>query len=131
MATTFSNKQKIETIREPLFQVSRNKYRAPRSSQLENVETNLIKLDITRIYNELDNIDLGILQSVTYLVGDIEDIDQNVSLSDGLSYTIDYVDFYEDSIVEFDNILFIDTIDKVSSKLSRLLSKVRRLESGI
>lgn len=130
MANTFSNRENSQRIREPLFNMSRVKYRAPRSSELENLETNLLKLDFTRILNELDNIDIKILNSVTYLLGDTKVLSTSQKLDDGLSYDINGVEVYIDGIIELDYTLNIDTIDKLSSKLSRLSQKIKRLESG-
>jgi len=130
MATTFNNRKNSQRIREPLFNINRIKYRGPRSSELENLETNLLKLDITRILTELENIDISILDSLTYVLGSTKNLSEQQKLQDGISYDIENVFFYIENVIQLDYTLVIDTIDKVSSKLSRLSAKIKRLESG-
>lgn len=130
MATTFNNRKNSQRIREPLFNINRIKYRGPRSSELENLETNLLKLDITRILTELENIDISILDSLTYVLGSTKNLSEQQKLQDGVSYDIENVFFYIENVIQLDYTLVIDTIDKVSSKLSRLSAKIKRLESG-
>jgi len=130
MATTFNNRKNSQRIREPLFNINRIKYRGPRSSELENLETNLLKLDITRILTELENIDISILDSLTYVLGSTKNLSEQQKLQDGISYDIENVFFYIENVIQLDYTLVIDTIDRVSSKLSRLSAKIKRLESG-
>lgn len=120
MSKTYSNSNKVERIKEPLFQVNRIKFRGPRDSQLENVETNLLKIDLARIENELDSIDNSILDDITLLVGDIEDINTSVLLDDGLSYTVSDVRSYVDSSpsVFYEAVLWLDTRNSVSGETS-------------
>lgn len=129
MAKTYTNQKNIDRLREPLFQISRTKFRGVRSSLNENLETNLLKLDLTRISNELDNVDSSILDDLVFLIGDINDINQSVLQNDGLSYMISGVKFYFDDTTSLSD-LEIDTVNKLSSKLSRLTNKVQRLEAG-
>lgn len=129
MAKTYTNQKNIDRLREPLFQISRTKFRGVRSSLNENLETNLLKLDLTRISNELDNVDSSILDDLVFLIGDINDINQSVLENDGLSYMISGVKFYFDDTASLSD-LEIDTVNKLSSKLSRLTNKVQRLEAG-
>lgn len=129
MAKTYTNQKNIDRLREPLFQISRTKFRGVRSSLNENLETNLLKLDLTRISNELDNVDSSILDDLVFLIGDINDINQSVLENDGLSYMISGVKFYFDDTTSLSD-LEIDTVNKLSSKLSRLTNKVQRLEAG-
>ena len=51
-------------VREPLMQISRVKLMSTRSSLLENLETNILKIDLTRILNELTKTDDQILQKL-------------------------------------------------------------------
>lgn len=133
MAKTFKQVNKSKRIREPLYTRSRAKYRAVRSSSQENVETNVIKIDISRLSNELSAVDISILEDLTILVGDKSDITTSVLLDDGLSYQIDGVDFTfsQDGLSStvFTDIE-IDTIDKLSGKISRLYNKINILEAG-
>ncbi len=116
-------------IKEPLFGKDRTKYRGPRSSEKENSETNLLKLDLSRLYNQMEAIDTSILENLKYTVGDISDIDNSVLLDDGLSYTLDGVEIYLDDTAVTQDVK-IDTINKISSRLTRLVSKINRLETG-
>lgn len=129
MPKTYSNQQNIERFREPVFNIRRAKFRGSRSSQSENLETNLIKIDLSRILNELETVSTTIEDDLVYLIGDINDITTEVLLDDGLSYEISGVQFYYDDTSTTEN-LEVDTISKISGRLSRLLNKVQRLESG-
>jgi hypothetical protein len=99
------------------------------------VESNLLKLDISRISKELDEIDLTVIDNLTYLIGDITDITDSVKLNDGLSYSITGVNLstfgFKDPDVELPNtqVLSIDVTNKLGAKLARLFNKVTRLES--
>lgn len=135
MPKTYTNQNNAGRIREPLFNISRTKYKTSRLSEQENLETNLLKLDITRISMELEEIDLAVIDNLTYLIGDITDITDSVKLNDGLSYEITGASVsifgYKDPDIESPTtqILNIDVTNKLASKLSRLYNKVTRLES--
>jgi hypothetical protein len=129
MPKIYSNQQNVERFREPVFSIRRTKFRGSRSSESENLETNLIKIDLSRILKELETIDTSIEDDLIYLLGDINDITTEVLADDGLSYQISGVQFYYDDTSTLEN-LEIDTTQKISGRLSRLLSKVQRLESG-
>jgi len=135
MTTTYINQTNAKRIREPLFNVFRIKYRNFRSSEKENLETNLFKLDISRIMDELETIDLSIIEYMTNIVGEIKDITESVKLDDGLSYAISGVNVHLDlfkyvSEQEISGqVLNIDVTNKLSAKLTRLYNKVSRIES--
>jgi len=130
MSTIFSNNSNSKRIREPLFQVNRSIYRGSRKSEYENLETNFLELDLTRILNELEDIDGKILGKLTYLIGDINDVTSSVNLNDGLSYEIPDVAIFIDKDGAVEENLELDIMNKMSSKLSRLLNKIQRLENG-
>lgn len=133
MAKTFNQINKITRIREPLYTRNRVKYRAVRNSQQENVETNMIKIDISRLLNELNAIDTSILNNLKIVIGNKLDITTDILLNDGLSYQVEGVDFtFNDNNMMSTTIedIEIDTIDKISSKISRLYNKINILESG-
>jgi hypothetical protein len=130
MSTTYNNPKITQRIREPLFQVNRARFRGSRESQSENLETNFLQLDLTRILNELESIDIAILNKLTYLIGDTADVTNTVNLNDGLSYSIDDVNIFIDKDGSVEENLEIDVMNKISSKLSRLLNKIQRLENG-
>lgn len=130
MSKTFNSSAKISRVKEPVFQINRAKYRAPRSSELENLETNMLKIDLSRILNELESVDISVLQNLELIVGDKSDITDMTYLNDGLSYDVTGVGFkYDDNPVE--TIMKIDTTDKLGGTLSRLILKVQRLEMGM
>ena len=135
MPKIYTNQSNSTRIREPLFNISRVKYKGSRLSEQENVETNLLKLDITRISLELEQIDSAVIDNLVYLVGDIADITESVKLNDGLSYSVAGVTTstfgYKDPDIESPTtqVLSIDVTNKLGAKLSRLYSKVTRLES--
>jgi hypothetical protein len=130
MATTYNNPKITQRIREPLFQVNRVRFRGSRESQSENLETNFLQLDLTRILNELESIDIDILNKLSYLIGETSDITNVVNLNDGLTYSIDDVNIFIDKDGSVEEALEIDVMNKISSKLSRLLNKIQRLENG-
>ena len=130
MATTYNNPKITQRIREPLFQVNRVRFRGSRESQCENLETNFLQLDLTRILNELESIDIDILNKLSYLIGETADVTNAVNLNDGLTYSIDYVNIFIDKDGSVEEALEIDVMNKISSKLSRLLNKIQRLENG-
>lgn len=135
MPKSYTNQTNATRIREPLFNIERVKYKNSRSSQQENVETNLLKLDISRIFKELDEIDLRVIDNLTYLIGNITDITDSVKLNDGLSYSVTGVSLstfgFKDPDIELPNtqVLSIDVTNKLGAKLARLFNKVTRLES--
>ena len=130
MATTYNNPKITQRIREPLFQVSRVRFRGSRESQCENLETNFLQLDLTRILNELQSIDIDILNKLSYLIGETADVTNAVNLNDGLTYSIDDVNIFIDKDGSVEEVLELDVMNKLSSKLSRLLNKIQRLENG-
>jgi hypothetical protein len=130
MSTIYNNPKITKRIREPLFQVNRVRFRGTRESQSENLETNFLQLDLNRILNELELIDTSILNKLTYLIGNITDVTNTVNLNDGLSYSIDNVNIFIDKDGSVEENLEIDIMNKISSKLSRLLNKIQRLENG-
>ena len=130
MATTYNNPKITQRIREPLFQVNRVRFRGRRESQCENLETNFLQLDLTRILNELESIDVDIFTKLTYFIGETPDMTNAVKLNDGLTYPIDDVNIFIDKDGSVEEVLEIDVMNKISSKLSRLLNKIQRLENG-
>ena len=130
MSITYTKRLNTKRIREPLFQKSRTKYKASRSSELENFETNLLKLDITRILKELSNIDIQVIEKITYFIGDKKLITEQVSLDDGLSKLLPDINLYIDKVGATEDPVLLDSMDKLSAKLLRMFSKVKRLEIG-
>lgn len=130
MAKIFNTLSKIQKVRQPLFQINRARYRGVRVSEVENFESNIIRLDLSRINLELDTIDEKILNDLIILVGDKRDITLETNLDDGLSSVIEGVGIkFED--LDLENDITIDSLDKISGKISRIISKIDRLEKGV
>lgn len=129
MGKIFNTLAKIQKVKQPLFQINRSRYRGVRGSEVENLETNLIKMDLTRIESQLNEIDASIVDNLEVFVGNKQDINLVTNLDDGLSSTIIGVDIkFENLLLEED--IKIDSIDKLSGQVSRLITKVSRLEKG-
>lgn len=129
MGKIFDTLAKIQKVKQPLFQINRSRYRGVRSSEMENLETNLIKMDLTRIELQLDEVDAGIVDHLEIFVGNKQDINLMVNLDDGLSSIVNDVDIkFEDIVLEED--IKVDSLDKIAGQVSRLITKVNRLEKG-
>lgn len=128
MAITYFNFKIKNRNKQPLLNKGRVKYRSHRSSEKENLETNLISIDIARILSEIDAVDAKILQNLKLLIGDKRDITTQVMLDDGLRYDIDGVQVYIDNNSPQLEDLSLDTMDLLSSRLARVRSKIQRLE---
>lgn len=130
MAITFNKTENKNRIREPLFQLNRIKFKSPRNSLSENLESNLLKIDFARILDELTTIDLDILNKLNYFIGSVNDYDQAAKLEDGTSYALEGIGIYIDAPGATENLLEVDTMNKLSGKLARLFYKVSLLENG-
>lgn len=130
MTITFNKAENKNRVREPLFQINRVKFKSSRNSLSENLESNLLKIDLTRILEELEFIDLSIIDKITYFTGSVLDYDENAKKQDGVSYPIDGVEVYIDNVGAVEVPLEIDTVNKLSGKLARLFYKVSLLENG-
>jgi hypothetical protein len=130
MAITFNKIENKNRIREPLFQLNRTKFKSSRSSLSENLESNLLKTDFSRILNELTTVDLNILNKINYFIGSVSDYDEAAKLEDGISYALDGINIYIDGIGSTESLLEVDTMNKLSGKLARLFYKVSLLENG-
>ena len=73
---------------------------------------------------------IDILNKLSYLIGETADVTNAVNLNDGLTYSIDDVNIFIDKDGSVEEALEIDVMNKISSKLSRLLNKIQRLENG-
>lgn len=116
-------------VREPLMQINRIKFKSSRSSLLENVETNILKIDLTRILNELNTIDEKILDNLEYFYPSIYEYTEQNKLNDGVSSSIDNINIYIDDNLTTEPVA-LDSGSKISGKLSRLFYKVTLLENG-
>lgn len=116
-------------VREPLMQINRIKFKSSRSSLLENVETNILKIDLTRILNQLNTIDEKILDNLEYFYPSIYEYTEQNKLNDGASSSIDNINIYIDDNLTTEPVV-LDSGSKISGKLSRLFYKVTLLENG-
>ena len=130
MAITFSKIENKNRIREPLFQLNRTKFKSSRNSLSENLESNLLKIDFSRILDELTTVDLDILNKLNYFIGSVNDYDETAKLEDGISYALGGISIYIDAPGATENLLEVDTMNKLSGKLARLFYKVSLLENG-
>jgi hypothetical protein len=130
MAITFNKIENKNRIREPLFQLNRIKFKSSRNSLSENLESNLLKTDFSRILNELTTVDLNILNKINYFIGSVGDYNESAKLEDGISYALDGINIYIDGIGSTESLLEVDTMNKLSGKLARLFYKVSLLENG-
>ena len=130
MAITFNKIENKNRIREPLFQLNRIKFKSSRNSLSENLESNLLKTDFSRILNELTIVDLNILNKINYFIGSVGDYNEAAKLEDGISYALDGINIYIDGIGSTESLLEVDTMNKLSGKLARLFYKVSLLENG-
>lgn len=127
MAITYTANNIKNRKKQPLFKIDRVKYRSYRDSQQENVETNLLKIDLSRILNGLNAVDDAVLVDLKYLIGDISDKTEDTNLQGGLSYSLPSVQMYYDDTSQISD-LEIQTLSMISSRLFRLKNKISRLE---
>lgn len=128
MARTYINSSTTSRKKQPLLQRGRVKYRFKRSSEQENLESNFLRLDIVRVSNALTSIDNRIESDTKLFIGSIKDVDQQSDLEDGLKYPLNGVQYYSEEASPTLQDLEIETIEVLSSKISRLIEKVSRLE---
>lgn len=135
MGITFSKKSNRRRIVEPLFNRSRQKYRASRVSLSETLEMNSLILDLERIQLDLDKIDASILAQSYGLSGNIKSISLGDKLNDGPDYDIDGVEINIDdpstSYGSSQDNLSIKNTNILSARLSRIESKIKRLENRL
>jgi hypothetical protein len=122
----------IKRIIQPLYQRYRNTYRGPRSSQKENLEMNKIYIDLKRLDEKIDSLNKKIYEDVRIIVGQVdpETYSIHTPYEDGSYYLFDDLQFeyYGDSAAP--DYLQIDTTLTISSKMSKMENKIKRLEKG-
>ena len=128
MSITYKNENNANRNIEPIFTRNRVKYRSYRSSESENSESNHFKLDVSKIDQRIENVDSKLSIYLKYLNGDSSDYTESAKLDDGLSYSIDGVSFFLDDETPSLEDLQIDTINKIGSRVFRLMNKISRLE---
>jgi transcription initiation factor IIE alpha subunit len=122
----------IKRIIQPLYERYRNTYRGPRSSEKENLEMNKIYIDLKRLDEKIDYLNNKVYQDVRIMVGQVdpETYSIHTPYEDGSYYLFDDLQFeyYGDSATP--DYLQIDTTLTISSKMSKMLQKIKRLEKG-
>ena len=122
----------IKRIIQPLYQRYRNTYRGPRSSQKENLEMNKIYIDLKRLDEKIDSLNKKVYEDVRIIVGQVdpETYSIHTPYEDGSYYLFDDLQFeyYGDSAAP--DYLQIDTTLTISSKMSKMENKIKRLEKG-
>lgn len=131
MPITYKNEKNSNRDIEPAFERARFKYRSTRHSQLENIESNSFKLDISKINSRIDNIETKFDTYLKYFNGDKLDINESSKLNDGLTYSVENVRVLIDDDSPSLEDLEIDTMDKISSRIFRLTKKISRLEKEV
>jgi hypothetical protein len=120
----------IKRIIQPLYQRYRNTYRGPRSSQKENLEMNKIYIDLKRLDEKIDSLNKKVYEDVRIIVGQVdpETYSIHTPYEDGSYYLFDDLQFeyYGDSATP--DYLQIDTTLTISSKMSKMANKIKRLE---
>ena len=120
----------IKRIIQPLYE--RYIYRGPRSSEKENLEMNKIYIDLKRLDEKIDYLNNKVYQDVRIIVGQVdpETYSIHTPYEDGSYYLFDDLQFeyYGDSATP--DYLQIDTTLTISSKMSKMLHKIKRLEKG-
>jgi len=138
MSTSYSLNINNFKTREPLFKRVRSYYRSPRKSYQENLIANQIYIDIQRIYLELEKINLNILNDIKIILdkekdNDFTDLNTDGSRSYSLDSTIvDPMTFHVKwkSAASYTTVEKMDTMDTLSSRLSRVNYKLNRIEKN-
>ena len=138
MSTSYSLNANNFKVREPLFKRIRSYYRGPRKSYKENLAANQIHIDIERIYLELEKININILNNIKIILDKEKDNDFTSLNADGsrsysLSSTIvDPMVFYVKwkTATSYTAVNKMDTMDTLSSRLSRVNYKLNRIEKN-
>jgi hypothetical protein len=122
----------IKRIIQPLYERYRNTYRGPRSSQKENLEMDKIFIDLKRLDKKIDYLNDKVYSDIRVLVGQVDPETGPIHSTspDGDFYAFNDVKFeyYGDSATP--DYLRVDTTLTISSKMSKMLQKIKRLEKG-
>jgi hypothetical protein len=122
----------IKRIIQPLYERYRNTYRGPRSSEKENLEMDKIYIDLKRLDKKIDYLNDKVYQDIRIMVGQVDPEKSSIhtTYEDGSYYLFDDIQFeyYGDSATP--NFLQVDTTLTISSKMSKMLQKIKRLEKG-
>jgi hypothetical protein len=133
MANTFNENQDSETIIEPVFSRSRQKYKGERSSGQENLEINALLVDLNRIDNQAVSIDSSLGNVSLNLVAKISDLTEEEILDNGKNFEIENTDIlFDDRVTSYGDLeqsMILETLSKISGKITRIQNKIKRLEN--
>jgi hypothetical protein len=137
MSISYSDPNKKRGLRQPLTKRFRSYYRGPRKSHEENLFRSQVYLDLIKIYNELESINIDMLNKLKIILDKEKDDSFTVLENDGSrSFELDSkylgdLQFYcaWKSSQNHEEINSSPTMDSISARISRLKMKVNRLES--
>lgn len=143
MAISYTGKNKLNKIIEPLLSRCRAKYRGIRDSEMHNAEAMAIYMDISRISSTLDQVDVRINGDVErfssstaiYNTYSLDELKQ-IFLDDGVKNVVSGLKVYIDSDTKDysdpndQDDVYISTILRNQGRVSRILSRISTLEEG-
>jgi hypothetical protein len=134
MAKTFSKKIN-KLLLQPVFTKNRQKYRGHRSSVDENREANFFLIDINKINNFLSKSESDINLLSENFVGNLTNLTDQESLSDGLFYNLTDIKVYYQDVYDINTpseiVLNLSKMNRLSAIVSRIEKKVKLLEGGV
>jgi hypothetical protein len=133
MANTFNEKLDSEKIIEPIFSRSRQKYKGNRNSIQENLEINAFIIDVNRIESQATSLDSSLENISLNLVSRITDLSDEDILQDGKDFEIENTNIlFDDKLSEYGTLeqnMILESLNKISGKITRLQNKIKRLEN--
>jgi hypothetical protein len=133
MANTFNEKLDSEKVIEPIFSRSRQKYKGNRNSTQENLEINAFIIDVNRIEAQATSLDFSLENISLNLVSRITDLSDENILQDGKDFEIENTNIlFDDKLSEYGTLeenMILESLNKISGKITRLQNKIKRLEN--
>jgi conjugal transfer/entry exclusion protein len=133
MANTFNENLDSEKIIEPIFSRSRQKYKGNRNSIQENLEINAFIIDVNRIESQATSLDSSLENISLNLVSRITDLSDEDILQDGKDFEIENTNIlFDDKLSEYGTLeqnMILESLNKISGKITRLQNKIKRLEN--
>jgi conjugal transfer/entry exclusion protein len=133
MANTFNENLDSEKIIEPIFSRSRQKYKGNRNSIQENLEINAFIIDVNRIESQATSLDSSLENISLNLVSRITDLSDEDILQDGKDFEIENTNIlFDDKLSEYGTLeqnMILESLNKISGKITKLQNKIKRLEN--
>lgn len=133
MANTFTEDNTTGKIIEPLFSRSRQKFKGERNSGQENLEINALLVDIHRVNNQITDLDNSLEDISLNLVSKISDLTEEEMLDDGKNFELLNTNILLDDRVtsygDLEQDMILETLNKISGKITKIQNKVKRLEN--